>query len=84
LNSEEMQPGLEVSQSHPNLMRRHYPTEYDGAKNEWKAMIDHDMEADKFQHQQLDYMKNYKKKLQGDSNIYSLLNENRLVMSNEV
>lgn len=60
-----------VSQSQPQLMRRHYPLEFDGAKNEWKAIIDHDTEADKFQHQQLDSMKQYKQKLQGDSKFLS-------------
>jgi hypothetical protein len=28
-------------------MRRHYPREVDGAKNEWKALIDHFTEAGK-------------------------------------
>ena len=62
-----MNPNLGVSQSHPNLMRRHYPREFDGAKNEWRAMVDHDAEADNMQHKQLDYMKKFKEKLQGDN-----------------
>jgi len=62
-----MNANLSVSQSQPNLMRRHYPRESDGAKNEWRAMVDHDREADNLQHKQLDYMKNFKQKLQGDN-----------------
>lgn len=62
-----MNSNLAVTQSHPDLMRRHYPREFDGAKNEWRAMIDHDREADTLKHKQLDYMKNFKQKLQGDN-----------------
>merc|ERR1711904_101076 len=55
------------TQSEPNLQRRHYPKENDGAKNEWKAMIDHQVEADRRAKQHMENMNNYKKKLQGEN-----------------
>lgn len=57
--------GLRNTKSH-NL-RRHYPKEYDGAKNHWKALIDHQQEADKNSRNKLHNHQQSMKKLQGEN-----------------